>query len=126
MTSPAPRRTQTITAPVGEGAGDSLLRQKGRGLVQLLYSALRATKLYPVGHASVQKALEDLTTLTQEVLATEEELTLRVSGEFIFINGVRLRLDLDNYASFSHVLSVFRASGIGTMQIADAVTTRDW
>jgi HD-GYP domain-containing protein (c-di-GMP phosphodiesterase class II) len=49
-----------------------------------------------------------------------------VTGEFIFVNGTRLRLDLDNYASFSHVLSVFRVSGIGTLHVDEHVAARDW
>jgi HD-GYP domain-containing protein (c-di-GMP phosphodiesterase class II) len=130
MTSARPggggRVTTTITAPVGEGSSDTLLRAKGRALVIALYAALRAIKLYPVGHASVQRGLEDLATLSREIISSEEELEVRVSGEFLFVNGTRLRLDLDNYAAFSHVLSVFRAAGIGTLQVSEAVVPRDW
>lgn len=122
----APRVTMTITAPVGEGSGDSFVRQKGRAFILTLYAALRAVKLYPIGHASVQKGLEDLTTVTREILSSEHELELRVSGEFIFVNGTRLRLDLDNYASFSHVLSIFRVCGIGRLHAGEGVTARDW
>lgn len=116
----------TITAPVGEGSGDSFVRQKGRAFIIALYSALRATKLYPIGHASVQKALDDLASVTREIISSEHDLELRVSGEFIFVNGTRLRLDLDNYASFSHVLSIFRVCGVGTLQVGETVTARDW
>ena len=49
-----------------------------------------------------------------------------MSGEFIFVNGTRLRLDLDNYAAFSHVLSIFRVSGIGDLHAGETVTARDW
>src|SRR5260221_13090130 len=51
---------------------------------------------------------------------------MRVSGEFVFINTVRLRLDLDNYASFSHLLSVFRAVGIGSLQLHHAPSAKEW
>ena len=54
------------------------------------------------------------------------ELEFRTSGEFIFINSTRLRLDLDNYASFSHLLSLFRSGGIGSLRVAESVTPRDW
>jgi HD-GYP domain-containing protein (c-di-GMP phosphodiesterase class II) len=124
-TGKAPRPTLTITAPVGEGSPDSFLRQKGRAFILLLYTALRSVKLYPAGHATVQRALEDLASVTREIVSSEHQLELRVSGEFIFVNGSRLRLDLDNYAAFSHVLSVFRVSGIGALHVAD-VTPRDW
>ncbi len=56
----------------------------------------------------------------------EHELEMRVSGEFVFINGVRLRLDLDNYASFSHLLSLFRATGIGSLQLHSVPTLKEW
>src|SRR5262245_55179176 len=121
MTGPGkPRRvTQTITAQPGEGSGgDSAVRQKGRTFIFSLYGALRAVKLYPVGNSLVQRALDDLTAVARDLVASEEELELRVSGEFIFVNGTRLRLDLDNYAAFSHLLSIFRVNGIGVLGVS--------
>ena len=126
MTTQKPRVTMTITAPVGEGSGDSIVRHKGRVFILTLYQALRAMKLYPVGHASVQRALDDLGAIAADITASEGELELRVSGEFIFVNGTRLRLDLDNYAAFSHVLSVFRVSGIGILHANGTPSARDW
>jgi HD-GYP domain-containing protein (c-di-GMP phosphodiesterase class II) len=116
----------TITAPIGEGSGDTFVRMKGRAFILSLYAALRAVKLYPIGNASVQKALVDLDALTQEIVASEHSIELKVSGEFIFVNGTRLRLDLDNYASFSHVLSIFRVCGIGQLHVSEAAAMRDW
>ncbi|HJQ19641.1 MAG TPA: HD domain-containing phosphohydrolase [Gemmatimonadaceae bacterium] len=126
MTSTRPRATVSIAAPVGEGNLDSMLRVQGKALVVSLYSALRAVKLYPIGHVSVQRAIEELNTASQDVIAAEGELEIRVNGEFIFVNGTRLRLDLDNYAAFSHVLSVFRVNGVGDVHVADGVVARDW
>ena len=123
---PAPRATISIAAPVGEGSDDSYVRQKCKTLIIELYSALRALKLYPAGHATVKSALEDLATVSRELIATEGDLELKVSGDFIFVNGTRLRLDLDNYASFSHVLSVFRVCGIGQLHALETTTAKDW
>jgi HD-GYP domain-containing protein (c-di-GMP phosphodiesterase class II) len=38
----------------------------------------------------------------------------------------RLRLDLDNYASFSHLLSVLRKCGVGTVRASESAKDRDW
>ncbi len=122
----AKRVTQSIAVPEGEGAGDSFVRNRGRALIIALYSALRAVKLYPVGNALVVRAIHDLLSVGKELVASEQELELRVSGEFIFVNGTRLRLDLDNFASFSHVLSVFRVCGIGVLSVAHEAAPRDW
>jgi HD-GYP domain-containing protein (c-di-GMP phosphodiesterase class II) len=124
MTSP---RHARLTPPTGaEVVDDSFLRRAGRQLIFATYGALRAVKLYPVENAAVQKALADLTRQTNELITSDGELEVRISGEFIFINQTRLRLDLDNFASFSHLLSLLRASGIGSVTIAPAVTAKDW
>jgi HD-GYP domain-containing protein (c-di-GMP phosphodiesterase class II) len=127
MTQPtrAARATMAMTVPT-EAALESMVRLKGRALILALYTAMRAIKLYPVGHATVQRALEDLAGLTRQIVTDEHELEVRVSGEFIFVNGIRLRLDLENYASFSQVLSTFRVNGIGVLHVAQTVEPRDW
>jgi HD-GYP domain-containing protein (c-di-GMP phosphodiesterase class II) len=123
---PMSHTTTSMAAIPGEGSEDSFVRQKGRAFIIALYGALRAIKLYPVGHVSVKKALDDLVIVTTDVIATEHELEARVSGDFIFVNGTRLRLDLDNYTGFSHVLSVFRSCGIGTLHVGETAVQRDW
>lgn len=126
MTSRPARPTTSIAAPVGEGAADSFLRQRGRALILTMYTALRSLKLYPAGHATVLRALDDLTGTAREIVDAEQDLELRISGEFIFVNGTRLRLDLDNYVAFSHVMSVFRVCGIGVLHVEASASARDW
>ncbi len=113
-----PHRNETGT--------DALVRKSGRAFILAFYGALRAIKLYPVENAAVQKALEELTTTTRALLQQERDLEFRTSGEFIFINATRLRLDLDNYTSFSHLLSLFRSSGVGSLRVLEGVGPRDW
>jgi HD-GYP domain-containing protein (c-di-GMP phosphodiesterase class II) len=100
---------------------DGFLRHAGREFLVVLYTAVRSLKLYPIENAQVQKALDDLTATTKHLLDVEKEIELRLQGEFIFVNSTRLRLDLDNYASFSHVLGVLRQSGIGAVRVDEGV-----
>ena len=100
---------------------DGFLRHAGRDFLVVLYTAVRSLKLYPIENAQVQKALDDLTATTKHLLDVEKEIELRMQGEFIFVNSTRLRLDLDNYASFSHILGVLRQSGIGAVRIDEGV-----
>jgi len=103
---------------------DAFLRHAGREFLVVLYAALRSLKLYPVENDQVQRALDDLFASTQHVLEVERELEVRLQGEFIFVNSTRLRLDLDNYASFSHILGVLRQCGIGVVRVEDGVDRR--
>src|SRR5688500_5302509 len=99
MTSP---RLSTQVSASGETGGDAYLRRAGRAFIFALYGALRSIKLYPLENAAVQRALDELSTVAAELLKSQGEVELRASNEFIFVNATRLRLDLDNYASFSH------------------------
>ncbi|HEY5219448.1 MAG TPA: HD-GYP domain-containing protein [Gemmatimonadaceae bacterium] len=131
-TPPAGRSTRALARAATEAGGesehsaDSYIRRTGRDLVRDLYAALRAIKLYPVENAAVQKSLVELAARANELLKVEEELHVRASGEFIFVNSTRLRIDLDNYASFSHLLSMFRTNGVGSVQVHEGATVKHW
>ncbi|HXQ29219.1 MAG TPA: HD domain-containing phosphohydrolase [Gemmatimonadales bacterium] len=103
---------------------DGFLRHAGRDFLLVFYTATRSLKLYPIENAQVQKALDDLNVTTRHLLDVEREIELRIQGEFIFVNSTRLRLDLDNYASFSHILGLFTQCGIGAMRIDEGVDRR--
>jgi HD-GYP domain-containing protein (c-di-GMP phosphodiesterase class II) len=113
-------------AAINDSASESYVRRAGRQLTFSMYGALRAIKLYPVENAAVQKALTELANQSREIATREGELDVRMSGEFIFVNHTRLRLELENFASFSHLLSVFRAAGVGTLGVSAAAEPKDW
>ena len=119
-------RSSVAMASFSEMGGDSYIRRSGRTFILAFYGALRSVKLYPVENTQVQKALEDLSNVAAEIIRHEHELEVRVSGEFIFLNSTRLRLDLENYASFSHILSVFRAASIGVLTVHEGPGAREW
>jgi HD-GYP domain-containing protein (c-di-GMP phosphodiesterase class II) len=122
-----------VTAPATRtsgGDGDkqigAKLRRGGRNFMVAFYAALRAIKLYPLEHTAVQKTLAELSQVAEELRAEEGELEFRVSGEFIFLNSTRLRLDLSNYATFGHILTLCKLAGIGAIHVGTNGTARDW
>ena len=118
MTQPTERRTGLVETVQST---DGFLRLAGRDFLVVLYTAFRSLKLYPIENAQVQRALDDLVASTKQLLDVEREIELRLQGEFIFVNSTRLRLDLDNYASFSHILGVLRQCGIGAVRVDEGV-----
>ena len=117
-----------MTQPTDAGAGraEGQLRQGGRSLLLALYATLRSLKMYPVENATVQKSLDDLDASARALLQSEVELEIRIAGDFIFVNATRLRVELDNYASFSHILAMLRAFEIGVLHIRSGMERREW
>jgi HD-GYP domain-containing protein (c-di-GMP phosphodiesterase class II) len=116
----------TRETPRGEGGEDAALRIAGRKLINDLAGALRSVRLYPIENAVVQGALKQLCENIREIAAAEGEVELRASREFLFVNGTRLRLDLDNYVNFSSLLSTYRSNAIGTLRVSGSAAPRDW
>jgi HD-GYP domain-containing protein (c-di-GMP phosphodiesterase class II) len=59
-------------------------------------------------------------------VAVESDLELRMAGDFIFVNATRLRLELDNYAAFSHILATLRGFSIGALRVRAGADRREW
>ena len=111
---------------MGEATGEAYVRVASRAFIMAFYGTIRNLRLYPFENAVVQQSLQDLSQITNDLLTREKECEFRVAGEFIFVNGTRLRLDLENYSSFSALLNQFRQNGIGTLRTLRAPATRDW
>jgi HD-GYP domain-containing protein (c-di-GMP phosphodiesterase class II) len=107
-------------------ADDAFLRSAGRTFLLAMYAALRSLKLYPIENATAQKSLDDLQAAANAILGPMTELELRLSGDFLFVNGTRLRLELDNYASFSNTLAALRALDVGEIRVVSGVERREW
>lgn len=105
---------------------EAYLRRGGRALIAAIYGAMRAIKLYPLENQAVQKALTELETTAAGLMQHEGEVEVRASGEYLFVNGVRLRLELDNYASFGHLLARFTMHGIGALVMRAGAGRREW
>jgi HD-GYP domain-containing protein (c-di-GMP phosphodiesterase class II) len=110
----------------GGSAPEGQIRQGGRALLLALYAALRSLKMYPLENATVQKSLDDLDAAATALLKLEVDVEIRIAGDFLFVNSTRLRVELDNYASFSHVLTLLRAFDIGILHIRSGMERREW
>jgi HD-GYP domain-containing protein (c-di-GMP phosphodiesterase class II) len=113
-------------APLSDNAADAFVRKSGRVLINAVAGALRVIRMYPAENEAVHKALSDLVEAAREITRREHELELRASVEFIFVNSTRLRLELDNYASFSQLLSLLKSCGIGSVRVTEQAESRDW
>lgn len=102
------------------------LQRQGRALLAGFYSALQALRLFPLENQTVQKALDELHRATVRVADREDGIEVGLVGDFIFLNDVRIRLDLSTYAAFSLISNSLHRHHIGTVQIARGIRRDEW
>ena len=115
-----------MAAPPGQSAPEGQLRQGGRSLLLALYAALRSLKMYPVENATVQKSLDDLDAPPARCSRPRRSWRSGSRATSSSSTRTRLRVELDNYASFSHILAMLRAFEIGVLHIRSGMERREW
>ena len=118
--------TPASTAADGPKVHDVALRLRGRSFLLALYKVLRSIKLYPMDNAQVRGSLDELASATSDILTVDGGLEVRISGEILYVNDVRLRLEVDNFASFGHVVRAFSAAGIGVLLVDTPPGQQEW
>ncbi|MEJ2502132.1 MAG: HD domain-containing protein [Gemmatimonadota bacterium] len=102
------------------------LQKQGQALLASLYAALQSLKLFPLENQTVQKALDDLHRAADVLVEREGGVELGLVGDFIFINDIRIRLDLSTYAASSLVSSSLGKHQIGTVHIDPGIERSEW
>lgn len=112
---------------VATTAEDRALQRRGRELLFAMAAALRSLQLYPLENQTVVNALAELETVTEDLLAHEEQqITVRFVGDFFFVNDLRLRIDLQSYATYGFVGRALARHGIGELEVFRGVTVPEW
>jgi HD-GYP domain-containing protein (c-di-GMP phosphodiesterase class II) len=112
--------------PRGHTAEDTGLQRRGRDLLFAMAASLRALQLYPLENQTVVNALRELEAITVDVLREEEQITVRFVGDFFFFNDLRLRMDLQSYATYGTVGRALQRHGIGQVEAFRGIEVREW
>lgn len=113
-------------AAMPELGSDGYVRVLGRAFVLSLHGTMRVLRMYPAENPVVQKTVEELAGVAEDLRADAGELEARIAGEFLFLNRIRIRLDLENFATVDAVLRELRQSGVGTLRVLGPASAADW
>ena len=114
------------TTAAADQSSNSQSQRTARGFVVALHGAVRAVRLYPIENSAVQKSIAELVNAVERVESADGQCHLRRIGDYLFVNELRLRLTLDNYAAVAYVLGLLREAGIGGVEVTAPSTPRAW
>jgi HD-GYP domain-containing protein (c-di-GMP phosphodiesterase class II) len=91
-----------------------------------MYGAVRSLQLYPPENDVVKRGLAEVRELADRTFEHEGGLNVWVSGNYLFVNDLQVRLDLSHYAVLAAFREVFRKHGIGHMEADRQASGDDW
>ncbi|MEN8144731.1 MAG: HD domain-containing phosphohydrolase [Gemmatimonadota bacterium] len=98
----------------------------GTEFLSSLYAATKALQIYPDENQVVRDALAQLERLAADLIKHEGGLAVWLAGSFIFVNDLRVRVDLTDYATLAALRELLRGHGIGRITVSSEVTRSDW
>ncbi len=122
-----PTNESDETAATGDPeVQDAGPRVRGRSFLLAFYKTMRSITLYPIENTQVRESLDELASTTTDILTVDGGLEVRISRELFYVNDIRLRLDLENFASFGQILRICSQAGIGVLGVDADPGHQEW
>ena len=99
---------------------------EGTQFLTAMYNAAKSLQLYPEENEVVRIAMDEVVAIASQIMAAEGGLNIWIAGNFIFVNDLRVRLDLADYATLSALREMLRTHGIGRMNADPNTELPEW
>ncbi len=104
---------------------NSGVRKYGAAIVSNLAIAIKTSQLYSFAHQNVIEALRELEEYLVSFIRLKGEAVISRVEEFLFINEVRIKVDLGGLQTFEFVLDILKARDIGGITFTEGVTNNE-
>jgi len=91
----------------------------GKSLVNQLYIVLRTVKIHEPNNASVVHALTGFLSALRALTGTWESVSLECLGGCLYVNGMRLKVDVSGYASNRYIVEEMEKFGLRSITLTE-------
>jgi len=107
-------------APNETGEVDSLV-ELGGPLLLRLSALMRTARTYDVSNRAFQKQMQDFMLLVNQLLEHEDEVTLVVVADYLYLNGVRIKATAGILGPYHTIMADFERRQVGGVRILQGV-----
>ena len=100
---------------------NSGVRKYGTSIISNLTIAAKTSQLYGFAHQNVTEALTELCSFIESFIKLEGDTEISRVDEFLFINEVRVKVDLGGMQPYEYVVNVMRDREIGTITFREGI-----
>ncbi len=98
------------------------VRKHGKSIVSNLTVAIKLSRLYDAGNQNVKEAVAELLELLQGFIRLQGNVNLTRIDDFLFLNDIRIQIDLGGYENYRFVVELMEERDIGDISFASGLT----
>lgn len=101
------------------------IQEGAKTFVNQLAILLKTAQIHEPANVAVEQALEKFLTSCNSLIELEKGISIEIVGDYIFMNGMRLRYSLDNLLNFDYLVREFKKRELGGLFIKEPLDSRE-
>lgn len=92
---------------------DEDLAKKGKELVNQFYILMKTAQIHEPTNVAMEAPVENVFRTLRGVWQWSDEAYLRLEGDYLFLDDLKLKMDIDGFTSFTSLIDSLKHLGIG-------------
>ena len=115
MVDKAVKKSSNSSPESVHGGGEEETLKYGRELVTHLAVLLKTSQIHDPSNVAMEGPTEKMMLCLQRLWQWEQAVSLRLAGDYLFLEDMRLRMDMERFVSFTKVIEELKRAQIGTL-----------
>src|SRR4051812_49038104 len=87
----------------------------GKALINQFYILLKTARLHDSSNIAWDQPLENFMRTIQELVQLKQELPLKLSGDYLFLGDLKLKMDIEGFTSFNSITEEMKKREVGSI-----------
>ncbi len=103
----------------------NMVNRASRSLVNHLQVLIRTSQIHDIGNVALVRPVTNLKIALETLFKVQGELTLRLRGEYLFLDDTRIRYDIEDMAGYEFMVKSFKEKKVGSFTFHSPVSDDD-
>ncbi len=101
---------------------DEDLAKRGKALVNQLYILMKTAQIHEPTNIAMETPVENVIRTLREIWQWSDDAHLRLEGDYLFLDELKLKMDIDGFISFTSLIEVLKQLKIGGILLKKSTT----
>jgi putative nucleotidyltransferase with HDIG domain len=115
---------ETIITPFRTESSESVAKNS-RTLINQFHILLRTSQIHDIGNVALERPVTNLTGALEGIFKSTPEFVLKLRGEYLYIDDIRVRYDIDDMVSYEYISRVMKEKRIGSLTFQSPISRED-